>query len=65
VWQEAHEEGVAEGSAKGRTQGREEGRETERRQIVRKMAANGFTAKKIAEIMDIAVEEVRRLTKNA
>jgi predicted transposase/invertase (TIGR01784 family) len=59
VWQEAHGEGRQE----GREEGREEGRQEERQEAVRKMLASGLTAKRIAAIMDVPVEEVQRLAK--
>ncbi len=49
VWQEAVEEG------------REEGRAFERRQLVKRLRANGQSMKAIAELMGISVTAVRRL----
>jgi predicted transposase/invertase (TIGR01784 family) len=48
VWQEA----------------REEGREEEREEFVQKLVAKGMPTKKIAELLDISVQEVRRLSRN-
>jgi predicted transposase/invertase (TIGR01784 family) len=48
VWQEAREE--------GRKEGREE--------FIQKLLAKGMSIKKIAVLLDVTVQEVRRLSKN-
>jgi predicted transposase/invertase (TIGR01784 family) len=52
VWQEAEEEG------------REKGREERSEELVRKWLARGMPPKEIAALLDISVQEVRRLSKN-
>ena len=57
VWQEAHEEGIEQGIEKGI----EKGRTLEKRQLVARLQANGQTLKKIAQLLEISMTEVRRL----
>jgi transposase len=44
--------------------GREEGREEEREELVRKWVDKGMAIKEIAALLDMSVQEVRRLSKN-
>jgi predicted transposase/invertase (TIGR01784 family) len=60
VWQEAFEEGREE----GRRDLREEGRREMREQVVQKLLAKGMPTKQIADLLDISVHEVRRLSRN-
>jgi predicted transposase/invertase (TIGR01784 family) len=53
VWQEALEE--------GREKGREEGIALAKRELVRRLRANGQTMKEIAQLMGVSLSEVRRL----
>jgi predicted transposase/invertase (TIGR01784 family) len=57
VWQEALEEGREE----GREKGREEGIALAKRELVRRLRANGQTMKEIAQLMGVSLSEVRRL----
>jgi predicted transposase/invertase (TIGR01784 family) len=52
VWQEAEEEG------------RVKGREEEREELVRKWVEKGMAIREIAALLDMSVQEVRRLSKN-
>jgi predicted transposase/invertase (TIGR01784 family) len=60
VWQEAHDEG----REVGREVGREEGRVERSEELVHKWLAKGMPVKEIAALLDISVQEVRRLSKN-
>lgn len=53
VWQEAHEEG------------KQEGKQEERQELVKLWLANGKTIKEIAELLDVSLAEVRRLSRHA
>src|SRR5579884_4036800 len=69
VWQEAHdegreegrEEGRAEGREEGRAEGREEGQTWAKKDMVHKLLAKGMRQKEIATLLDLSVQEVRRL----
>jgi predicted transposase/invertase (TIGR01784 family) len=61
VWQDAEKEGVE----KGVEQGLEKGIEQSQRQLVHKWLAKGMATKEIAALLDISVQEVRRLAKSA
>jgi predicted transposase/invertase (TIGR01784 family) len=63
VWQEAVEEGMALGEAKGEAKGKAEGMLLVQQEWVRKWLAKGMTAKEIAALLDITVQQVRRLAK--
>jgi DNA-binding NarL/FixJ family response regulator len=52
VWKEAHEGGVEEGVV------------TERKSTIQKRLAKGMTHKQVAELLEISVEEVRRMVRN-
>jgi predicted transposase YdaD len=54
VWKEAVQEGKEEGKEVGKTD--------ERETIVRKCLAKGMTERQISELLDIRIQEVRRLT---
>jgi predicted transposase/invertase (TIGR01784 family) len=56
VWREAHEE--------GRLEGRKKGREEMSEELVHKWLAKGMAVKDIAALLDISIQEVRRLRKN-
>jgi predicted transposase/invertase (TIGR01784 family) len=56
VWQEAEEE--------GRAKGREEGRAKGRAELAQKWLAKGIPMQEIAALLDMSVQEVRRLCKN-
>lgn len=57
AWQQLRQEGVEE----GRKQAREEGGTEFLRKLVHKWTAKGMTKKRIAELLDITVAEVRKL----
>src|SRR5262249_42886393 len=57
VWQEAREE--------GREQGLEQGQLLAKKDLVRKWLTKGKAIKEIAELLDIPVQEARRLAKDA
>jgi predicted transposase YdaD len=59
VWQEAYKEGFKEGFIIGFR----EGRRSARKQLVKKLLAGRLSAKKIADLMGITPEEVRKLGK--
>jgi len=59
-----YEEGVQEGLEKGIEQGIEKGMETERAILVRRMLAKGFTPEQVADTLDLAVSDVRKLQKH-
>ncbi len=65
VWQEVHEEGVEEGIEKGIEKGVEKGiekgRTLERKQLIKRLQANGQTLKEIAQLLGITLAEARRL----
>jgi predicted transposase/invertase (TIGR01784 family) len=61
VWQEAVEEGKAEGKAEGQA----EGMLLAQQEWVRKWLAKGMTAREIAALLDITVQQVRRLARSA
>ena len=63
VWQVAHEEGGAKGEAKGRVKGKAEGKAETRREFVLRMLAKGMTHHQIAELVEISLQEVRRIAK--
>jgi len=57
VWQEAREEGLEEGIEKGI----EKGRSLEKKDLVKRLQANGLSLKEVAGLMGISLSEVRRL----
>lgn len=59
VWKEAHQEGKEEGLEEGIEKGKKE----KMQEVVERLQANGQTQKQIAELLEISVSEVRRLTK--
>ena len=71
VWQEAHEEGTAKGIERGIErgieqgieQGIEKGKVLARQEMVHNCLAQGLSAKEIAELLKIPVQEVRRLAR--
>lgn len=64
VWQEAKEEGVAEGIVKGKVEGKAEGKADTQRELVAKWLAKGMSHKRIAELLETPIQEVRRLSKS-
>jgi predicted transposase/invertase (TIGR01784 family) len=71
VWQEGSEEGLEkgleqgleQGLEKGLEQGLEQGKIQERRVLVQKCLAKGYSLQQIAELMDLSIDEVRKLKK--
>ena len=61
VWQEAHEEGRQEGRQEGREEGREEGQTLAKKDMIHTLLAKGLTHKEIAGLLNLSVQEVRRL----
>jgi predicted transposase YdaD len=55
------EKGIETGMEKGRAHGLQEGKEEERRTIIQRLAAKGFSPEDIAEALELPVAEVRRL----
>jgi predicted transposase/invertase (TIGR01784 family) len=55
VWQEAREEGLEEGI--------DQGRALEKRELVKRLRANGQSHKEIAELLGMSMDEVRRLAR--
>jgi predicted transposase/invertase (TIGR01784 family) len=60
VWQEAQEEGLE----KGREEGQAEGIKLAKKELVQKWLAKGKKLKEVAELLDLPLEEVRRLAKD-
>ena len=58
---EGLEEGRKEGREEGRKEGRKEGREEEKRNIALKLLARGMTPEQVSDLVDLPVEEVRKL----
>jgi predicted transposase/invertase (TIGR01784 family) len=55
VWQEAHEEGIEKGI--------EEGEARHKAKMVHRCLDKGMSTKEIADLLELSVQEVRRLTK--
>ena len=55
-------EGRAEGRAEGLAEGRAEGRAEERTTIIRLMSANGMDDESISRILEMGLEDVKRIT---
>ncbi|MFD0717709.1 Rpn family recombination-promoting nuclease/putative transposase [Paenibacillus sp. GCM10027626] len=56
-----YDEGKDEGREEGREEGKEVGREEERRLIIRKLLEKGFTPEKVADTLELPLDEVKKV----
>jgi predicted transposase/invertase (TIGR01784 family) len=63
VWQEAEEIGREQGWQEGRKEGQQEGRHERDRELVRRMSAAGRSLKEIAELLELPLADVRRISR--
>ena len=61
--EEAKREGLIEGLAEGLTKGKAEGILEARERIVLRMLQNGLPAEDVAEILSLAIEDVRDIAR--
>ncbi|WP_019535191.1 hypothetical protein [Paenibacillus ginsengihumi] len=62
--QEGLQEGMREGLREGMEKGEKKGRQEERQEIIRKLLDKGNSPEVIADVLEIPVDEVRKLSKH-